>query len=68
MMRQPNQGAAISGSAARRINPAAVGAASAAKSADAVDNAADEAAAAAIIDKFRSKFSAIGSKSKNNTG
>ena len=68
MMRQPNKGTAISGSAARSVNPAEVGAASAANAADAEDNAAAEAAAAAIIDKFGSKFSAIGSKSKKATG
>ena len=68
MMHQPNQGAAIADSAARRVNLAAVGEASAAKSADAVENAAVEATDAAIINKFGSKFAAIGSKSKKTTG
>ena len=68
MMRKPNQGAVISGSAARRIKPSAVGAASAANASYADDNAAAETAAAAIIDKFGSKFAAIGSKSKKATG
>ena len=52
MMRQPNQGATIAGSAARRVKTATVGAASAANAEDAEENAAAEAAAAAIIDKF----------------
>ena len=68
MMLQPNQGATISGSDARRVRPSAVGAASGANSANALDNAAVEAAAPAIIDKFGSKFSAIRSKSKKTTG
>ena len=68
MMSQPNQGAEISGSASRRVNPEAVGAASATNAADAEDNAAAEASAAAIIDKFGSKFAVIESKSKNATG
>ena len=68
MMREPNQGAAIAGSAARRVNPASVGAASAANYTDAVKNAVAEATDAAIINKFGSKFAAIGSKSKKNTG
>ena len=68
MMRHPNQGAVISGSDARRVKPASVGAASAANAADAEDNAAAEAAAAAIIDKFESKFAAIVSKRNNATG
>ena len=67
MMRQPNQGDAISGSSVRRVKPAAVGAASTANAADDEDNAAAEAAAAAIIDKFGSKFATIGSKSKKAT-
>ena len=67
MMRQPNQSAAIYVSSARRVKPEAVGAASAANPADAEDNAAAEAADAAIIDKFGSKFSSIGSKSKKTT-
>ena len=68
MMRQPNQGAAISGSASRRVKPVAVGEASAANAVDAEDNATAEASAAAIINKSGSKFSAIRSKSKNTTG
>ena len=68
MMRQPNQGAAISGSAARRVKPAAVGAASTAKAVDSEDNSAADAAAAAIIDKFGYKFATIGSKRKKATG
>ena len=52
MMRQPNQGAAIAGYAARRVKLAAVGTASADNAADAEDNASAEDAAAAIIDKF----------------
>ena len=68
MMHHPNQGAAISGSAARCVNLASVGAASAANSTDAVENAAAEATDAAIINKFGSKFAAIGSKSKKTTG
>ena len=68
MVRHPNRGAAISGSDARHVRPAAVGAASGANSANALDNAAVEAAAPAIIDKFGSKFAAIGSKSKKTTG
>ena len=47
MMRQPNQGAEIAGSASRRVNPAAVRSASAANDASAEDNAAAESAAAA---------------------
>ena len=68
MMRHPNQGAAVSGSAASRIKPAAVGAVSASNSANALGNAAVEAAAAAIIDKFGYKFATIGSKRKKATG
>ena len=68
MIRHPNQCPAIDGYAVRRVNPEAVGAASATNAADAEDNAAAEAAAAAIIDKFGSKFAAIGSKSKKATG
>ena len=68
MMRHTNQGAAIYGSVARRFNLEAVGAASATNAADAEDNTASETASAAIIDKFGSKFAAIGSKSKNTTG
>ena len=68
MMRLPNQGAAIAGSAARRVKPEAVGAASAANAAYAEYNATSEAAAATIIDKFESEFAAIGSRSKKNTG
>ena len=68
MMRQPNQGAAIAGSVARFVKPTEVRAASAANSVDAVDNTVAEASAAAIINKFGSKFAAIGSKSKKNTG
>ena len=52
MMCQPNKGAVIYGSAARRVKPSTVGAASAANAEDAEENAAAEAAAAAIIDKF----------------
>ena len=40
MMRQPNQGAAISGSASSRVKPAAIREASVANAADAEDNAA----------------------------
>ena len=65
---QPNQGAAISGSVASRVKPAAVGAAFTANAADAEDNVEAEAAAAAIINKFGSKIAVIGSKSKNATG
>ena len=68
MMRHPNQGASISGSDARRVNPSEFGSASAANATDAEDNAAAEAAVAAIIDKFGSKFSAIGYKCKKTTG
>ena len=67
LMHQPNQGAAISGSSARRVKPEAGGAASAANPGDAENNAAAEATDAAIIDKFGSKFSSIGSKSKKTT-
>ena len=67
MMRHPNHGAAIAGSSARRVKPTSVGAASTANTADSEDNAAAKASAAAIINKFGSKFSAIGSKSKKTT-
>ena len=50
------------------VKPTEVRAASAANSVDAVDNTVAEASAAAIINKFGSKFAAIGSKSKKNTG
>ena len=68
MIRHPNQCTAIDGYAVRRVNPEAVGAASAANAADAEDNAAAEAAAPAIIDKFGSKFAVLGSNSMKTTG
>ena len=67
-MCQPNQGSAISGSSLMRVKTAAVEEVSAANAAYAGDNDVAESAPAAIIDKFGSKFAAIGSKRKKTTG